>query len=60
MDFGPGAGACGGHIVAEGTVRQIIENNSSVTGPYLSGKKYIPIPLNRRIKTKQDPELSSK
>ena len=60
VDFGPGAGACGGHIVAEGTVRQIIENNSSVTGPYLSGKKYIPIPLNRRIKTKQNPELSSK
>ena len=60
VDFGPGAGACGGHIVAEGTVRQIIENNSSVTGPYLSGKKYIPIPLNRRIKTKQHPELSSK
>ena len=60
IDFGPGAGACGGRIVAEGTVKQITENDFSVTGPYLSGKKYIPIPLNRRIRAKQNPESTSK
>ncbi len=60
IDFGPGAGTYGGRIVAEGTVKQIVENKSSVTGPFLSGKKYIPIPLNRRIRTNQDAESAFK
>ncbi|MBN1854548.1 MAG: ATP-binding cassette domain-containing protein, partial [Pirellulales bacterium] len=49
LDFGPGAGYLGGSIVAEGSPRQITKNRNSVTGPYLSGKKAIPIPTSRRI-----------
>ncbi len=47
-DFGPKAGAGGGLIVAEGTPEAISKQKGSVTGPYLSGKKSIPIPANRR------------
>ncbi len=47
-DFGPKAGAGGGSIVAQGTAKQIASKRASVTGPYLSGKKSIPIPSNRR------------
>jgi excinuclease ABC subunit A len=49
LDFGPGAGQQGGHIVAQGTPAQISRRRNSVTGPYLNGKKAIPIPSNRRI-----------
>ena len=49
VDFGPRAGKQGGLIVASGTPDSLSENESSVTGPYLSGKKSIPIPVNRRI-----------
>ncbi len=49
-DFGPGSGYEGGHIVAQGTPTQIGRSKTSVTGPYLSGKKAIPIPSNRRMK----------
>tara|TARA_B100000161_G_scaffold264858_1_gene239141 strand:- start:449 stop:2074 length:1626 start_codon:yes stop_codon:yes gene_type:complete len=48
IDIGPEAGLKGGQIVAEGEVKQIIQNESSITGNYLSGKKYIPIPKKRR------------
>ena len=48
IDIGPGAGIHGGFIVAEGTVEDIIENNDSITGQYLSGKKNIPVPNARR------------
>ncbi|HEY3592479.1 MAG TPA: excinuclease ABC subunit UvrA, partial [Polyangiaceae bacterium] len=48
IDMGPGAGARGGMIVAEGTAAEIIASPSSVTGPYLSGEKKIPIPLRRK------------
>ena len=48
MDFGPKAGKHGGQIVAQGTPAQLQKRRSSVTGPYLSGKKNIPIPGNRR------------
>jgi excinuclease ABC subunit A len=48
IDMGPGAGARGGMIVAEGTAAEIIASRSSVTGPYLSGEKKIPIPLRRK------------
>lgn len=47
-DFGPGAGSLGGDIVAEGDPEKIGKTKTSVTGPYLSGKKSIPIPSNRR------------
>jgi excinuclease ABC subunit A len=48
LDFGPGAGRNGGEIVAQGTPAEIRRRRGSVTGPYLSGKKAIPIPSNRR------------
>ncbi len=44
VDIGPGAGVHGGEIVAQGTVDDIIACEDSITGQYLSGKKYIPIP----------------
>jgi excinuclease ABC subunit A len=48
FDFGPGAGRLGGHIVASGTPDQVSRQKNSVTGPYLSGKKAIAVPLARR------------
>jgi excinuclease ABC subunit A len=48
VDLGPGAGRNGGWIVAEGTMEQIIENEASLTGDYLSGRKKIPVPGKRR------------
>jgi excinuclease ABC subunit A len=48
VDMGPGAGARGGHIVAEGSPADIMASPTSVTGPYLSGAKRIPIPLRRK------------
>ena len=50
LDFGPGAGRFGGQIVARGTPEQVAKKRGSVTGPYLSGKKAIPVPLNRRMR----------
>ncbi len=48
VDVGPGAGIHGGEIVAEGTPRQIMDNPNSLTGQYLSGKRFVPIPAARR------------
>jgi excinuclease ABC subunit A len=48
IDIGPGAGAHGGTIVAEGNVEEIKDNPKSITGQYLSGKKKIEIPEERR------------
>ena len=48
VDIGPGAGSHGGKVVAQGTAREIMEINESVTGQYLSGKKQIPVPETRR------------
>jgi len=48
IDMGPGAGAHGGEIVAEGTPASVIATPASVTGPYLSGEKSLPIPKKRR------------
>ncbi|MFC3927172.1 excinuclease ABC subunit UvrA [Streptococcus caprae] len=48
IDVGPGAGALGGQIVASGTPAQVAKNKKSITGQYLSGKKEIPVPLERR------------
>ena len=51
IDIGPGAGVHGGKIVAEGTPQQIIKNKSSITGQFLSYKKKISIPKQRRKAT---------
>ncbi|MCR5073691.1 MAG: excinuclease ABC subunit UvrA [Clostridiales bacterium] len=48
VDIGPGAGSHGGHVVATGTPEEIAANPASITGQYLSGKKYIPVPDKRR------------
>ena len=48
VDIGPGAGVHGGHIVAEGTPQDILDNKKSITGQYLSGKLVIPTPPERR------------
>ena len=48
IDIGPGAGVHGGEIVAEGTAEEIMKNPNSETGLYLSGKKKIPVPSERR------------
>ncbi|MEZ8087733.1 excinuclease ABC subunit UvrA [Vibrio sp. 1S139] len=47
IDIGPGAGVHGGHVVAEGTMQDIIENPNSLTGQYLSGDKEIAVPEKR-------------
>ncbi|OPJ54954.1 excinuclease ABC subunit UvrA [Alkalithermobacter paradoxus] len=48
VDIGPGAGVHGGQIVAQGTVEEIKQNQNSITGQYLSGKKKIEVPTDRR------------
>ena len=48
IDVGPGAGAAGGHIVASGTPADVAANPHSLTGQYLSGKKKISVPEQRR------------
>jgi excinuclease ABC subunit A len=53
VDMGPGAGARGGSIVAEGTPREIMASATSITGPYLSGEKRIPIPPRRKRRDKR-------
>ncbi|MEA4854618.1 MAG: excinuclease ABC subunit UvrA [Christensenella sp.] len=49
VDIGPGAGAHGGKVVAQGTPKQIMANKKSITGQYLSGKKLIRIPAKVRV-----------
>ena len=48
LDIGPGAGIHGGRVVAAGTPQQIMENPASITGAYLSGRKRIAVPTERR------------
>ena len=48
VDIGPGAGIGGGKVIAAGKVEDIISSKDSVTGEYLSGKKFIPVPSDRR------------
>ena len=48
IDVGPGAGAQGGQIVAAGTPQEVARNQHSLTGQYLAGKKFIPLPAKRR------------
>ena len=51
VDIGPGAGEHGGKVVAEGTAEEIMANQDSITGAYLSGKKKIPVPEVREKPT---------
>lgn len=48
MDIGPGAGIHGGEVVAQGSVEEIMACPKSITGAYLSGRKKIPVPKERR------------
>ncbi len=48
VDIGPGAGEHGGRLVAKGTPDEIMENENSITGQFLSGKRSIPVPKSRR------------
>ena len=49
VDIGPGAGEHGGRIVAEGTLQQILDEPTSMTGDYLAGRREIPVPDARRV-----------
>ena len=51
VDIGPGAGEHGGYVVAQGTAQEIMENENSITGAYLSGRIKIPVPKTRRKPT---------
>ncbi|WP_461213274.1 excinuclease ABC subunit UvrA [Lacticaseibacillus sp. GG6-2] len=48
IDVGPGAGDNGGYIMAAGTPKQVMRSRKSLTGQYLAGKKFIPVPTTRR------------
>ena len=48
VDIGPGAGVHGGEVIASGTPKEVMKNKNSITGQYLSGKKIIPLPKERR------------
>lgn len=48
IDVGPGAGVHGGEIVSAGTPEEVMNDQNSLTGQYLSGKRFIPLPLERR------------
>ena len=51
VDIGPGAGEHGGQVIAMGTAQEIMDNQESVTGAYLSGRLKIPVPSERRKPT---------
>jgi excinuclease ABC subunit A len=51
VDIGPGAGQHGGKLVAEGTAADIMACKDSITGDYLAGRRYIPIPNTRKAPT---------
>ncbi|MFC5700810.1 excinuclease ABC subunit UvrA [Cohnella faecalis] len=48
IDIGPGAGKHGGQVIAKGTPKEVMADENSLTGAYLSGRKFIPVPLARR------------
>lgn len=49
IDIGPGAGVHGGNIVSAGTPEEVMNDPHSLTGQYLSGKKFIPLPTERKV-----------
>ncbi|UOY91073.1 excinuclease ABC subunit UvrA [Ectobacillus sp. JY-23] len=48
IDIGPGAGIHGGQVVSAGTPEEVMADKKSLTGQYLAGKKFIPVPMERR------------
>ena len=50
IDIGPGAGVAGGEVIAAGTPAKVMKNKKSLTGQYLSGKRFIPLPIERRAR----------
>jgi excinuclease ABC subunit A len=52
VDMGPGAGVHGGEIVAQGTPSELMASRESITGPWLSGARQLPVPTKRRPRTK--------
>ena len=48
VDIGPGAGEHGGQVIAAGTVDEVMQVKDSITGQYLSGRKFIALPDERR------------
>ncbi|MDR7247861.1 excinuclease ABC subunit UvrA [Bacillus pumilus] len=48
IDIGPGAGVHGGEVISAGTPEEVMKDKKSLTGQYLSGKKFIPLPIERR------------
>ena len=52
IDLGPEAGNKGGEVIAQGSYNDILNNNNSITGRYLSNKSFIPIPRTRRLAKK--------
>ncbi|MCY8177991.1 excinuclease ABC subunit UvrA [Bacillus paralicheniformis] len=48
IDIGPGAGVHGGEVISAGTPEEVMNDDQSLTGQYLSGKKFIPLPAERR------------
>lgn len=48
IDIGPGAGIHGGQVISQGTPKEVMDDEKSLTGAYLSGRKFIPVPLERR------------
>ena len=57
IDIGPGAGEQGGHVVAQGTPKEVMENVSSITGRYLKGTESIEVPQTRRKGNKKYLEI---
>ncbi|BAC14443.1 excinuclease ABC subunit UvrA [Oceanobacillus iheyensis] len=57
VDIGPGAGEHGGEIVASDTPQNVMKNEQSLTGKYLSGKEFIPLPTKRRKPNKRKIEV---
>ena len=53
VDIGPGAGVYGGEIIAKGTFEDVLNSKKSLTGAYLSGRKSIPTPKERRASVKK-------
>jgi len=48
IDIGPGAGLNGGYVVSQGTPKEVMADENSITGRYLSGKEFVKVPENRR------------
>jgi excinuclease ABC subunit A len=57
VDMGPGAGVHGGMVVAQGTPEELMANDASVTGPWLTGKRRLPVPSKRRARGKMSVDV---